>query len=122
MTERELGDYVSSEDYDTLRTANQRLEGERDAILLQARCWAGEAKAQQSITREVGEILGGVADWGPIADSVAAIVADRQRLEGENKRLREALETVSQMCRKEYTNRAIKQEADAALRDTGEQP
>jgi hypothetical protein len=28
MTECELGDYVSSEDYDTLRTANQLLEGE----------------------------------------------------------------------------------------------
>jgi hypothetical protein len=37
MTERELGDYVSSEDYDTLRTANQRLEGEvarlREALI-----------------------------------------------------------------------------------------
>lgn len=68
---------------DTLRTANQRLEAQRDAILLQARCWAGEAKTQQSITKEVGEILGGIPSWGPIADSVAAIVADRQRLEGE---------------------------------------
>ena len=78
---------------DTLRTANQRLEGERDAILLQARCWAGEAKTQQSITKEVGEILGGIPSWGPIADSVAAIVADRQRLEGEVNALLEALNT-----------------------------
>jgi hypothetical protein len=68
------------------------LEAQRDAILLQAQCWAGEAKAQQSITREVGEILGGIPDWGPIAESVAGVVEERQRIEGEFTQLREAIQ------------------------------
>lgn len=50
-----------------------RLTNQRDAILLQARVWAGEAKTQQAITREVGEILGGIPCWGPIAASVEAL-------------------------------------------------
>ena len=61
-----------------------------------------------------------------LAADLRAVEAERdtlraanQRLEGEVKALREALETVSQMCRKEYTNRAIKQEADDALRGNG---
>ncbi len=33
MTECELGDYVSSEDYDTLRTANQRLREALELIM-----------------------------------------------------------------------------------------
>ncbi|WP_010486841.1 hypothetical protein [Pseudomonas sp. S9] len=88
----------AAEEIGTLRPANQRLEAQRDAILLQAQCWAGEAKTQQSITREVGDLLGGIPNWGPIADRVAAIVADRQRLEGEVKRLREALERITRVA------------------------
>lgn len=55
----------------------ERLINQRDAILLQARVWAGEAKTQQAITREVGDILGGVPNWGPIAAGVEAL---RQRV------------------------------------------
>jgi len=56
-----------------LRAENARLTNQRDAILLQARVWAGEAKTQQAITREVGEILGGIPSWGPIAAGVEAM-------------------------------------------------
>jgi hypothetical protein len=90
--EAENGMFVMASDYDQLHAANQRLEAQRDAILLQARCWAGEAKVQQSITREVGEILGGIPDWGPIAESVAGVVEERQRIEGEFTQLREAIQ------------------------------
>lgn len=55
----------------------ERLINQRDAILLQARVWSGEAKTQQAITREVGEILGGIPSWGPIAAGVEAL---RQRV------------------------------------------
>jgi hypothetical protein len=115
-------------DYLELQAANQRLEAQRDAILLQARCWAGEAKAQQSITREVGEILGGAPDWGQIADSVAAIVADRQRLEGEVARLRadaerwKAVETAGgELTLRLHNSRPDRRAAiiDAALRGNG---
>lgn len=60
-----------------LRALNTRLGNQRDAILLQARVWAGEAKTLQAITREVGEILGGEPNWGPIAAGVEAL---RQKL------------------------------------------
>ena len=62
---------------DRLRAKNARLTDQRDAILLQARVWAGEAKTQQAITREIGEILGGIPSWGPIAAGVEAM---RQQL------------------------------------------
>lgn len=55
------------------------LTNQRDAILLQARCWAGEAKAQQAITKAVGEALGGVPNWGPIAAGVDALRAENGR-------------------------------------------
>lgn len=64
-------------DYAALEAENARLVAQRDAILLQARCWAGEAKAQQSITREVGAILGGIPSWGPIAAGVEAMRTER---------------------------------------------
>lgn len=51
----------------------ERLINQRDAILLQARVWAGEAKTQRAITREIGEILGGIPSWGPIAAGVEAL-------------------------------------------------
>lgn len=57
--------------------ARERLTNQRDAIMLQARVWAGEAKTQQAITREVGEILGGIPSWVPIAAGVEAL---RQRV------------------------------------------
>lgn len=38
-----------------------------EAVILQARIWAGEAKTQKATVDEVGRILGGIPDWGPIA-------------------------------------------------------
>jgi phage tail protein X len=82
----ETGDYVLATDYDALHTEAEALQrqvteltNQRDAILLQARCWAGEAKTQQSITKAVGEALGGVPDWGPIAAGVEALRAENEK-------------------------------------------
>lgn len=58
---------------------NRALLAERDAILLQARIWAGEAKSQKATVDEVGKILGGVPDWGPIAAGVAQLKKDAER-------------------------------------------
>ncbi len=74
-----------------LRVENTRLGNQRDAILLQARVWAGEAKTQQAITREVGEILGGVPNWGPITAGVEAMRQQLKAAQAENSRLRGAL-------------------------------
>ncbi|OLU22991.1 hypothetical protein BVH03_22365 [Pseudomonas sp. PA15(2017)] len=67
----------------------ERLINQRDAILLQARVWSGEAKTQQAITREVGEILGGIPSWGPIAAGVEAL---RQQLD-------DAVNALNEICR-----------------------
>lgn len=74
-------------DYDALHAEAEALQrkvteltNQRDAILLQARCWAGEAKAQQAITKAVGEAVGGVPNWGPIAAGVEALRAENGRL------------------------------------------
>ena len=75
--------FVLATDYDALHAEAEALQrkvteltNQRDAILLQARCWAGEAKAQQAITKAVGEALGGVPNWGPTAAGVEALRAE----------------------------------------------
>lgn len=77
----------------------ERLINQRDAILLQARVWAGEAKTQQAITREVGEILGGVPNWGPIAAGVEAL---RQQLAERDALLRRVIDT-GELSRKQHS-------------------
>lgn len=67
------------------------LTNQRDAILLQARCWAGEAKAQQAITKAIGETLGGIPNWGPIAAGVEAL---RKRARTAEREAAEALRTL----------------------------
>jgi hypothetical protein len=54
----------------SLTEENERLEKERESILQQARCWAGEAKGQRNTVNQVGSLLGGVPDWGPIVKGV----------------------------------------------------
>ncbi|UNY40206.1 hypothetical protein KLEP174_gp53 [Pseudomonas phage vB_PcuM_ KLEP17-4] len=71
------GDYVNASDYAALEQECERLRNQRDAILLQARIWACEAKAQQSIAREVSEALGGIPTWGPISSTVTERLAER---------------------------------------------
>lgn len=78
---------VTGRDYDALHAEAEALQrqvteltNQRDAILLQARCWAGEAKAQQAITKAVGEALGGVPNWGPISAGVEALRAENGQL------------------------------------------
>lgn len=66
----------SFKEAEALQRKVTELTNQRDAILLQARCWAGEAKAQQAITKAVGEALGGVPNWGPIAAGVEALRAE----------------------------------------------
>lgn len=79
---------VAATDYDALHAEAEALQrkvteltNQRDAILLQARCWAGEAKAQQVITKAVGEALGGVPNWGAIAAGVEALRAEIEELD-----------------------------------------
>lgn len=50
-----------------------------EAVLQEARCWAGEAKSQRATVNEVGSVLGGVPDWGPIATKVASLRARLER-------------------------------------------
>lgn len=59
-----------------MRSEAKRLTAQRDAILLQARTWACEAKSQQAITQEVSDALGGIPTWGPIAATVSARLAE----------------------------------------------
>jgi hypothetical protein len=61
------GRYVYEADFD-------RAQAQRDAILVQARVWSGEAKAQRNTVNEVGSVLGGIPDWGPIAAKVGDLV------------------------------------------------
>ena len=69
-----------------------RVTAQCDAILTQARIWSGEAKAQKATVDAVGEILGGVPDWGPIAQGVeqlrAELAASRHELVGAEKSAR----------------------------------
>jgi len=79
--------YLAEEEreHSNKRAASLRmLIEQRDAILQQARAWACEAKTQQATTREVGEVLGGIPDWGPIAAGVEAL---RARAEAAEQRL-----------------------------------
>lgn len=54
---------------------------QRDALLSQARVWAGEAKTQRATVQEVGAILGGIPDWGPIAEKVGGLREERDQWE-----------------------------------------
>lgn len=59
-----------------------KVAAQRDAILQQARAWSCEAKTQRATVLEVGDILGGVPDWGPIAAGVEAMRAELAALKG----------------------------------------
>lgn len=71
-----LSVYLSA-DYKQLEQERDRLKNQRDAILLQARAWACEAKTQQSITQEASEALGGIPTWGPISATVGERLSER---------------------------------------------
>lgn len=62
-----------------LLVERRKLIAQREAILQQARIWACEAKTQQGITEEVGAILGGIPNWGPIAERVTDLKRDAER-------------------------------------------
>lgn len=62
-----------------LRKKLDEVTAQRDAILLQARTWACEAKFQRNTVQEVGSILGGIPDWGPIAAGVEGLRQDAER-------------------------------------------
>lgn len=80
MQEDSEGGWVRAVDYEALLA-------ERDAILLQARIWAGEAKTQKATVDDVGRILGGVPDWGPIAAGVEQLKKDAERYRWLRQRL-----------------------------------
>lgn len=67
--------------------AYDALKAERDAtvqalqhVRQQAAGWKQEARTQKNTVDEVGAVLGGVPDYGPIVASVTALVAERDRL------------------------------------------
>ena len=71
-----------------LRADLETVTRQRDAILMQARIWSGEAKSQKATVDQVGAILGGVPDWGPIAAGVEKLRADLAASQAECERLR----------------------------------
>lgn len=74
-----------------LRAELARVTAQRDAILMQARIWSGEAKAQKATVDSVGEILGGVPDWGPIAQGVEQLRAELAASREREARMRDAV-------------------------------
>lgn len=74
---------------DALRARLADAERERDAILLQARSWAMEARTQRHTVNQVGSLLGGMADWQGIAQAVEArFAAGRREADGLRAALR----------------------------------
>jgi hypothetical protein len=69
-----------------------RVAAERDAILLQARIWSGEAKAQRHTVNEIGAILGGIPDWGPVAAKVGDLI---ERLNAAEQRIDDLLAEIA---------------------------
>jgi len=45
----------------------------KEHLLIQAQCHAMEARTQRNTVNQVGSLLGGVGDWGPIVAGVAAM-------------------------------------------------
>jgi hypothetical protein len=66
----------------------KQLQAQKDAILQQARIWAGEAKTQRHTVNEIGSVLGGMADWQPIVKVVGQLQADNARLTQEVKMMK----------------------------------
>lgn len=64
---------------------------ERDAILMQARIWSGEAKTQRNTVNEIGSILGGIPDWGPVVAKVGGLLGRVNSAEAELDKARELL-------------------------------
>ncbi len=67
-------------DLDESRAEVERLQAIRDAAINQAQIWDGEAKTHKGTVDEVGRILGGIPDWGPVAKAVQAKVDEVERL------------------------------------------
>lgn len=57
-----------------------RARAARNACISEARGWAQEARTHRATVLEVGETLGGLPDWGPIAAGVRACLAERRAL------------------------------------------
>lgn len=76
--------------------SNERdeLRKQREAILMQARAWAGEAKTQRSTIESVGAILGGIPDWGPIAAGVEELKDRLKASEARNAQAEELFRIV----------------------------
>ena len=88
---------IADGEVERLRAELARVTAQRDAILMQARIWSGEAKAQKATVDAVGEILGGVPDWGPIAQGVEQLRADLAASQAECERLRDG-DTCARQC------------------------
>lgn len=74
----------------------QLAEAERvkEHLLVQAQCHAMEARSQRSTVNEVGSLLGGVGDWGPIVKGVAAMKEKLAERDAEVGRMQTALRAV----------------------------
>jgi hypothetical protein len=71
--------YIAANRIEADEKTIERLTRELDAVIQQARIWSQEAKTQKATVNEVGAILGGIPDWGPISKNVAAVVKDAER-------------------------------------------
>jgi hypothetical protein len=69
---------------DVLLAEIERLKTRCAHIQTQARVWKMEARTQQSITKDIGILLGGIPDHGPLVSEVEKLVIhERQRDEVE---------------------------------------
>lgn len=89
---------------DELVAAYDAMKAERDAavralehVRQQAAIWKQEARTQKHTVDEVGAVLGGVPDYGPIVSNVTALAAERNRLAAVVKRVRTFCETEAQI-------------------------
>lgn len=76
-----------------LRQAESKLEEServKEHLLQEAQCHAMEARTQRNTVNEVGSLLGGVGDWGPIVEGVAAMKEKLAERDRERDRIRDA--------------------------------
>ena len=95
------GDMVFFEDYDQLHAANQRLQSELAELKAEEPEWSAQMQrlgdANQRLEAAKGDPVGSFDKHMEYMQRCAELTADNQRLEGENKKMRDALEFIARM-------------------------
>ena len=82
----------------TLQAKVKQVTAQRDAILLQAKAWADEAKCANHTVNEVGSLLGGIPNWGPIVKGVTKKLVEVERLRSELVKVYDAVGSRKVVC------------------------